>query len=302
MMAEKKKGKHKEEKKGEEKKFESLKDKTGHIKKEKMDKMIELDGMKKVETIKDAKKGIPVIYAALAIAVVAVIAGVLIFSMPGFVAPAGSPVKSGDVVQILYTLKLDNGSVFDAGNFTFKTGAGEVIAGVDKAVIGMKAGEKKTVVVEPEDGYGYYDENKVFDVPLVNEMNRAESTSVEVFNMTFGEMPVVNGTYRLEGMVWDMRVASIENGTVKIVHEPQDGMTFDMKDLMGNVYAKGTVRIEGGNLTLTAAPIRGSTYVTYLGTAKIVDYNETYMTMDFNSPLASKTLTFDITLLNVVHY
>jgi FKBP-type peptidyl-prolyl cis-trans isomerase 2 len=297
-----KKSKEKEEAHAEHKSYESLKAKAEPLKSEKINKAAQMTEKKRIEMVKDSKKGIPITYAIAIVAVVAVIAGALIFMLPGYTRTGAGPVKSGDIVQILYTLTLSNGSVFDAGNFTFRVGGSEAIKGVDDAVIGMNVGEKKRIVVKPDEAYGYYDENKIFDIPLINNMNTTESTTVDAFNMTFGEMPVVNKTYTLEGMVWSMRVTSIQNGTVKVLHEPQNGMTFDLKDALGNVYGKGTVNVEGDRLIMTSYPIKGSTIVTVYGTGSVVDFNETSMKLDFNHPLASETLTFNITLLNYVPY
>ncbi len=47
----------------------------------------------------------------------------------------------------------------------FTIGSDEVVSGFENAVIGMRPGEKKTVVVEPEEGYGLYDDDLVFEVP-----------------------------------------------------------------------------------------------------------------------------------------
>jgi len=299
-MAKKSVKKNEEKAHDEHKHYESLKDKMHEpLKSDKINKAAQMTEKKRVEMVKDSEKGIPIKYAIAIVAVVAVLGAVILLSLPGFISTGAGPVKSGDMVQILYSLKIENGSVFDAGNFTFKTGGGEAIKGIDEAVIGMRVGEKKTVVIKPEDAYGYYDESKIFDIPLVNRMNRTESTSTSVFNMTFGEEPVVGKTYRLEDMVWDMRVTNIVNGTVKIVHEPRNGMTFDMKDALGNVYAKGTVNLEGDSLVMTTNPIRGSTIVTIYGSGKVVDFNETHMKLDFNHPLASETLTFDIMLIGL---
>jgi len=75
----------------------------------------------------------------------------------------GTVVKIGDVVSVNYTGKLDNGTVFDSNvdpafqhvqPFEFTVGVGQVIPGWDKAFIGMKVGDKKTLVIPPEDAYG----------------------------------------------------------------------------------------------------------------------------------------------------
>jgi len=79
-------------------------------------------------------------------------------------------VKSGDKVRVSYTGRSEDGQVFESSvglmPLTFIIGAGEVVKGFEDAVIGMHPGEHKTVTVEPEDGFGMYDEALVVEVPL----------------------------------------------------------------------------------------------------------------------------------------
>jgi peptidylprolyl isomerase len=79
-------------------------------------------------------------------------------------------VKDGDFVVINYTGTLDDGDVFDTSvdrePFEFQVGTGSVIPGLDKAVIGMKINEEKDIVIEPEEAYGFYDEEMVLSFPL----------------------------------------------------------------------------------------------------------------------------------------
>ena len=69
-----------------------------------------------------------------------------------------SVTKLGDRVQIHYTGRLEDGTVFDSSEgrdpLEFSAGGQEVIPGVAQAVIGMQQGESKTVVVSPEEAYG----------------------------------------------------------------------------------------------------------------------------------------------------
>ncbi len=66
--------------------------------------------------------------------------------------------KQGDTVQVNYTGKLGDGTVFDTSvnrhPLRFTLGKGQLIAGFERAVLGMNAGEKKTVVVPAEEAYG----------------------------------------------------------------------------------------------------------------------------------------------------
>jgi len=70
----------------------------------------------------------------------------------------GREAKKGDVVEVHYTGWLTDGKKFDSsvgrGPFSFDLGAGQVIAGWDRGVAGMKVGGKRKLTVPPELGYG----------------------------------------------------------------------------------------------------------------------------------------------------
>ena len=82
-------------------------------------------------------------------------------------------VSKGDTVAVDYVGTLEDGTVFDSSleesakktkSYTpgarvyeplkFTVGAGQMIAGFDAGVVGMKLGEKKTLTIAPEDAYG----------------------------------------------------------------------------------------------------------------------------------------------------
>ncbi|MBM3440647.1 MAG: FKBP-type peptidyl-prolyl cis-trans isomerase, partial [Bacteroidetes bacterium] len=67
-------------------------------------------------------------------------------------------IKKGDTVRVHYSGRLVNGEQFDssAGRepLEFEVGAGMMIRGFDNAVVGMAMGEKKTINISPEEGYG----------------------------------------------------------------------------------------------------------------------------------------------------
>ncbi len=75
------------------------------------------------------------------------------------VAGTGATAVAGDTVTVHYVGTLLNGTKFDssydAGRpFTFKIGAGQVIAGWDQGVPGMKVGGKRRLTIPPSLGYG----------------------------------------------------------------------------------------------------------------------------------------------------
>ena len=71
----------------------------------------------------------------------------------------GSTAVVGDTVTVHYVGTLLNGTKFDssydAGRpFSFRVGAGQVIAGWDQGVPGMKVGGKRRLTIPPSLGYG----------------------------------------------------------------------------------------------------------------------------------------------------
>jgi peptidylprolyl isomerase len=73
----------------------------------------------------------------------------------------GATVKKGDTVAVNYVGKLyTTGKVFDASwkdtpgkTFSFTVGAGEVIAGWDQGLIGMKVGGRRELIIPPSLAY-----------------------------------------------------------------------------------------------------------------------------------------------------
>jgi peptidylprolyl isomerase len=90
-------------------------------------------------------------------------------------------VKSGDVVRVHYTGTLLNGTQFDSSvgraPLEFTVGAGQMIAGFDAGVLGMAIGEKKTIQIDPDHGYGQKDPNAIIEFP---SSNIPEGMTVEV--------------------------------------------------------------------------------------------------------------------------
>ncbi len=70
----------------------------------------------------------------------------------------GSEVKKGNTVEVHYTGSLEDGTVFDSSleraPFSFKVGNGDVIAGWDQGLVGMKVGGKRKLTIPSSLGYG----------------------------------------------------------------------------------------------------------------------------------------------------
>ncbi len=78
-------------------------------------------------------------------------------------------VAKGRKVAVHYRGTLDDGAEFDSSTdrepLEFVVGQGEMIPGFEKAVVGMEPGQEKTVILEPEDAYGPYEDQLVIEGP-----------------------------------------------------------------------------------------------------------------------------------------
>ncbi|HOX10806.1 MAG TPA: FKBP-type peptidyl-prolyl cis-trans isomerase [Candidatus Moranbacteria bacterium] len=88
-------------------------------------------------------------------------------------------VKTGDTISVHYTGKLTDGTKFDSSvdrgvPFEFTVGQGMVIQGWEQGFLGAKVGEKRTLTIPAEMGYGARavgsipaNSTLIFDVELV---------------------------------------------------------------------------------------------------------------------------------------
>ncbi len=78
-------------------------------------------------------------------------------------------VEKNRVVTLNYTLRDEQGTILDASNgrrpLSYLHGKGNIIPGLEQALVGKAAGDKLDVTVAPEQGYGPRDERLVQIVP-----------------------------------------------------------------------------------------------------------------------------------------
>ncbi|MFH1106663.1 MAG: peptidylprolyl isomerase [Candidatus Micrarchaeota archaeon] len=109
--------------------------------------------------------------------------------------PGDRRVQAGDVVSVEYVGKFENGTLFDTNVqaeaekaglpvspsydlLTFTIGTRQMIPGFEAAVVGMKAGDKKTASIPPEEAYGEPSDENVMQIPVANITTGGEDVSV----------------------------------------------------------------------------------------------------------------------------
>lgn len=79
-------------------------------------------------------------------------------------------IEKGQTVKVHYEGFLkDTGQLFDSSYIknnpiSFKIGANEVIKGFEEGILDMNKGDKKEIIIEPQDGYGPYDEENIHEI------------------------------------------------------------------------------------------------------------------------------------------
>jgi peptidylprolyl isomerase len=132
---------------------------------------------------------------------------------------------AGNRVQIHYTGRLEDGTVFDSSvgrdPLSFTLGSGQVIAGFDAAVTGMAIGESRTTVIPPADGYGEHREELEIEVPRTQ--------------LPEGYTPEVGGELQMttaQGQPVPVRITAVDGTSVTLdANHPLAGkvLTFDIE-------------------------------------------------------------------------
>lgn len=143
-----------------------------------------------------------------------------------------SLIKSGSKVKFHYSGRLESGESFDSSvdrdPLEFVVGNGNIIPGLEKEILKMKKGEKKTITVPAEEAYGPRNEELSREIPK-------------------GPLP--------QGL-------NLQVGAVLYLKTP-DGTPFP---------------------------------------ATVAEVKEDTVVIDFNHPLAGKTLIFDIEILDISEF
>jgi FKBP-type peptidyl-prolyl cis-trans isomerase SlyD len=135
-------------------------------------------------------------------------------------------VSNGKQVSLEYTMKLDDQSVVDSnvGGEPLKVTQGkhELVPGLEKALEGMAAGEKKNVTVAPPEAYGTVDPKAFQEVDRKMVPSNAQKVGMQLEGTT------------TDGRKVFPRISEVKNETVVLdFNHPLAGKTlhFDVKVL-----------------------------------------------------------------------
>ena len=103
---------------------------------------------------------------------------------------SGKSIEQGSNVTLHYTGTLEDGTVFDSSRdkipLEFIIGQGQIIKGFEDGIIGMKAGDKKTIHIASENAYGEYNPENIGEYP---KENVPETMELQIGSNVFLEAP-----------------------------------------------------------------------------------------------------------------
>lgn len=79
--------------------------------------------------------------------------------------PRCAAVEDGCRVRLSWTVSADGRPAGGAEDQTYVEGSGQAVLGLERGLLGMKAGERKTIAVAPAEGFGERDPKAVRSFP-----------------------------------------------------------------------------------------------------------------------------------------
>lgn len=158
-------------------------------------------------------------YILAVIVIAGVLVGAIYFLTSGSKTLINATVASGDNISVYYTGSYQNGTVFGSdllpqycvygcSPINFIVGAGQMIPGVDSAVVGMKVGETKNITLLPEQGYGYINQTmQTFSAPFAEVVNVSKQL-YNTSNVSVGE------TFTFGGYSYNVTYFNVTNATL----------------------------------------------------------------------------------------
>jgi peptidylprolyl isomerase len=143
-------------------------------------------------------------------------------------------VHHGDTVQLHYTTYAADGCVIETSGqrepLQFVVGSTEIISGINRAVIGMRQGEKRRIAVSPEQAFGFRDSrllqttvrlgllDKVDEGDQLTATFQGTELDIWVRTVSTGEI-VLDANHPLAGesLVYEVEVVNVERGTSAVV-------------------------------------------------------------------------------------
>ncbi len=224
--------------------------------------------------------------------------------------PGESTVEQGDLIRINYILSTVDEVVLDtsypavAQNWglepnhslepvAVRIGEGDIIEGVEEALVSMRKGEQKEVTVAPDKGYGIRDPELVRTFQRVLRYPLMDTIDVESFRLLSGSEPIAGNEYTLG--YWNVTVLELNEGNVTFRNNA-------VNTTLENLGGRPLISVDDKGITLTFQVAVNDTFRTSQGFGRVMHVDEQSFIVDLNHPLAGQTLVFFLRVEEIIKH
>lgn len=203
-------------------------------------------------------------------------------------------VQFNDVVQVAYTATLENGRQLTSGSETRQILAGEKtkIPGLGNAVLDMKFKEKKQVVLQPQNAFGAYQNNKVEIFSATRTYQSLMEISAEEYQKKTGKI-IKKGDVISISPYFKSTVVQTNGDKLLIQNKAQNGLEERIP------FGKTTVRSDDDTIVISLEAKVGAAFPKGKKKGLIVSADKRTFTVDFNHPFSGQTLQLDLEILSL---
>jgi FKBP-type peptidyl-prolyl cis-trans isomerase 2 len=262
------------------------------------------------------RKRMCTLWASFALAVVLILLSAGLVAA-GIISMSRHEVKPGDLVRCHITAELKDGSLIyttDAAR-AGKTGAVkaavfreppcfnaiDIIAGEEgpvpglrDALIGMHAGEQRTLVLPPEKAFGKVDKSMLKTYDCVKISPRIVTMKAREYVDTFETIPSPGDVVSLNPY-FPARVVKVSAREVQLENQPKDG------ELIDGTFGPVMVTVKGDTISVAVKPAIGARFVEADGReGVIVAADDKKFTVDLNPPLAGKDIVLTVEAASII--
>jgi FKBP-type peptidyl-prolyl cis-trans isomerase 2 len=225
------------------------------------------------------------------------------------------PARSGDLVTANFTVTLEDGSLVMTTRREISTDSGikrvswyrepegfaprelvadkqELMPGLGGALVGMKAGEKKHLVLSADKAFGQPDPQKLQQIPCKQSLPKSIRMSADEYVKRFSSFPVQGREVQLVPY-FKSRVTEVSEKDAVLEFLAVDGSSFE------EAFGTLTVAVADDQVVTTLKPRVGAPFPLKEGFGIVSATDGTTFTIDLNNPLAGKTLVLDLEVLKV---
>lgn len=177
------------------------------------------------------------------------------------------------------------------GPVSLTLGKGSILPALEAKIVGMKIGAAKNITLAPEDGYGDWSTEYTVSLSRIVVLPKLTVVSISEFIGSTGREPELNETIPLN--YWNASVIDISGQNMTLLHVPENNTAVETE------YGPAIVTVNDTHVFTSLTPELEDVIVTTYGTGIIKDVNDTHFIIDYNHPLAGKTLVFEVTVRDI---